>query len=188
MPRRGYSYKPKSYDEPKKDSGCAVEGCNEAGEFRAPVSRNNVNSYKMLCAEHIKEFNKQWDYFAGMSQNEIENFQKDAFTGHRPTWRPDQRHNESKLRSAFSKFMEEDGEFSMRDIPSIPPKQKRALAVLDLMHPTTQAEIKAQYKKLVKKHHPDVNRDDPKAEDTFKNITEAYQTLKDSYEEVTTES
>ena len=182
MPRRGYSYKPKSFDPPQNEHPCAVTGCSEAGEFRAPLSRDALGQFQMLCKDHIAEFNKKWDYFAGMSQAEIENFQKDAFTGHRPTWRPDMRNKEEALRAAFGKFM--DGELpSDFGAPPIPQKQKHALGQLDMSHPTTHADIKKQYKKLVKKHHPDVNRDDPKAEDVFKQITSAYQLLMREYEE-----
>ena len=43
----------------------------------------------------------------------------------------------------------------------------------------TQDQIKAAYRKLARKHHPDMNPDDPKAEDRFKDLNEAYQALSD---------
>lgn len=192
MPRRGgYSYKPSnSYGEQSKEPICSRDGCMQIGEFRAPLSRNHLNQYQMLCQEHIAEFNKKWDYFSGMSQHEIEDFQKDAFTGHRPTWRPDMRNSEDKLRAAFNTFMDGDvpeGLARAASAPPIPQKQRKALAILDLEHPVSFAVVKKQYKKLVKKHHPDVNRDNPKAEDLFKEITQAYRLLLDEYEEVTEE-
>src|SRR5512147_2271725 len=50
-------------------------------------------------------------------------------------------------------------------------------AVLGVPASATQDEIKKQYRKLAAKHHPDKNPNDPKAADTFKAISEAYQTL-----------
>lgn len=187
MPRRGaYSYKPKTTDTSVNGDACAWHGCSQHGEFRAPKGRDKLNEYQMLCQEHITQFNKQWDYFSGMSQVEIEDFQKDAFTGHRPTWRPDMRNSDEKLRAAVADFMDGDipeGLARAASAPPIPQKQRKALAVFDMEHPTTRSDIKKQYKKLAKKHHPDINRDNPQAEETFKALTEAYQLLMNEYEE-----
>ena len=59
--------------------------CKEVGKFKAPAERDNSKNFKWLCAEHVKLFNKSWNYFDGMSQNEIENFLKSDLTWHRPT-------------------------------------------------------------------------------------------------------
>ena len=64
---------------------CEWANCNESGKFKAPVERDNSRSYKWLCEEHIKAFNKNWNYFEGMSQKEIESFVKSDLTWHRPT-------------------------------------------------------------------------------------------------------
>ena len=64
---------------------CEWENCKESGKFKAPLEKDNSKNYKWLCEEHIKLFNKNWNYFEGMSQNEIENFLKSDLTWHRPT-------------------------------------------------------------------------------------------------------
>ena len=64
---------------------CEWENCNELGQYRAPLEKDNSKNYKFLCKEHIKQFNKNWNYFDGMNQNEIENFLKADITWHRPT-------------------------------------------------------------------------------------------------------
>ena len=61
---------------------CEWENCNEIGKFKAPVEKDNSKNFKWLCEEHIKLFNKNWNYFEGMSQNEIENFLKSDLTWH----------------------------------------------------------------------------------------------------------
>src|SRR5688572_31703406 len=53
-------------------------------------------------------------------------------------------------------------------------------AVLGVSASASQDEIKKQYRRLAKKWHPDANRDDPKAADRFKEISEAYNVLGDA--------
>ena len=64
---------------------CEWKNCSEVGKFKAPIERDNSKNFKWLCEEHIKQFNKSWNYFEGMSQLEIENFIKSDLTWHRPT-------------------------------------------------------------------------------------------------------
>ena len=49
---------------------CEWENCKESGKFKAPLEKDNSKNYKWLCEEHIKSFNKNWNYFAGMSKKE----------------------------------------------------------------------------------------------------------------------
>ena len=60
---------------------CEWENCKESGEHKAPIERDNVKNYRWLCKEHIKLFNKNWNYFAGMEQSEIENFRQSCMMG-----------------------------------------------------------------------------------------------------------
>ena len=53
---------------------CEWNNCQESGKFKAPLEKDNSKKYQWLCEEHIKLFNKSWNYFEGMSQNEIEYF------------------------------------------------------------------------------------------------------------------
>ena len=64
---------------------CEWDSCKESGEFKAPLEKDNSRKYRWLCEEHIKLFNKNWNYFDGMRQNEIEDFLKSDLTWHRPT-------------------------------------------------------------------------------------------------------
>ena len=149
-----------------------------AGDYRAPRSPSNLREYQWFCEEHIGEFNKKWNYFEGMNEDDIYAFQRDATTGHRPTWRMDQLKGSpsARLEEAFGRLFGDSPTFKA-DVRPIGAREKDALAVLDLEHPSDKSKIKAQYRELVKKYHPDVNQGNPRAEDTFKKITIAYQHL-----------
>ena len=154
----------------------------EAGNFRAPKSRDNIREYQWFCEQHIAEFNKKWNYFEGMSTDEIYEFQRDATTGHRPTWRMDQHDklNTAKLEEAFGRMFG-DGPAIRANAKPISAKSRDALAQLDLDHPSNEETIKRQYRDLVKKYHPDVNSGNKHAEETFKKVTIAYQYLLNHY-------
>ena len=64
---------------------CDWDNCNNLGEFRAPVEKDNSKKYRMLCLEHIKEFNKNWNYFEGMDDDQLYEFIKSDMTWHKPT-------------------------------------------------------------------------------------------------------
>ena len=165
---------------------CAWSGCNDEGNFRAPASKKNLRQYQWFCEAHIREFNKQWNYFEGMSQNEIYEFQKDAVTGHRPTWRMDEvgTLDTQRLEDAFSRmFGETPRQRTRANGTPVGARDKDALAVLDLEHPADKKSIKSQYRELAKKYHPDTNRGNKRAEETFKKITHAYHHLMAHYVE-----
>lgn len=163
---------------------CYWANCSAPGDFRAPRSRQNIRDYQWFCEAHIREFNKQWNYFEGMNEAEIYAFQRDATTGHRPTWRMDAlgKNPTAKLEEAFGRMFG-DGVPFRADAKPIGAREKDALAALDLEHPSDKAKIKSQYRELVKKYHPDVNQNSAKSEEIFKKITRAYHHLLTHYVE-----
>ncbi|PZP85216.1 MAG: molecular chaperone DnaJ [Azospirillum brasilense] len=165
--------------------GCAWADCREPGNFKAPRSRRSVGDYQWFCEAHIVQFNKNWNYFEGMSQDEIYAYQKDATTGHRPTWRMDRLGGDIdyKMEEAFGRlFGDGKATFKANHSP-ISAKTRDALAQLDLEHPADKARVKSQYRELVKKYHPDVNRGNSHAEEMFKKVTIAYHHLMANYVE-----
>ena len=62
---------------------CEAPGCRLAGEFRAPFSRDKLDQYRWFCLEHVRDYNKKWDYFRGLDADEIEKQLKAQ--GDRPT-------------------------------------------------------------------------------------------------------
>jgi hypothetical protein len=168
---------------------CDHPGCKEEGEYRAPKSRQHVEEGKLserylhFCLEHVREYNKQWDYFAQMSHDEIERFQRDAVVGHRKTKPIGGRNNSPFFAQQDAWFFGFDTSTHSPAQPQAKPEltkpQRAAMAVMNLAYPFTEKDLKARYRVLVKKYHPDTNGGDKKAEALFKEITEAYRVLKE---------
>ncbi len=176
--------------------GCQWPSCTAPATHRAPKGRLRANEYWQFCLEHVREYNNSYNFFAGMSDDAIATFQKDALTGHRPTWKMGsiggqkaERRRRGEFRDAGSSA---DDPFSLfgdgararghaRAAPEarkIYNAQRRALDVLGLEGDATRADIKAKFKVLVKRHHPDANGGDRGSEDQLREIIQAYNYLK----------
>jgi DnaJ-domain-containing protein 1 len=185
------------------ERGCDVPGCKDLGEYRAPKARNKLDQHYWFCLEHVRQYNAAWDYYAGMSIDEIEAHRRADQTWRRPSWPMGGQKPSHKIR--FDLF---DGMGILDDIEvaganrvngggrakgnsrdggagraasAVVEAARRALAVLDLDPPVEFAAIKARYKELVKRHHPDANGGDKSAEERLKVINEAFTVLKGFY-------
>lgn len=165
---------------------CEWPGCACAGEYRAPRSREALRSYRWFCLEHVRRYNASWNYYAGMSADEIEaDVRRDTVWG-RPTWRPGTGYNgpwfsPDRLNDDFGLFGEHDSARKNRtngeQRPAARSAEAKALGVLGLEAPTTVARVRARYRELVKRYHPDANNGDKAAEEKFKEISQAYETV-----------
>lgn len=161
---------------PPPTRSCEHKGCEQPGEFRAPKTPHQLKDYHWFCLDHVREYNKSWDFYRGMSPDEIEASRISDITWNRPSWPVGAwRILLEKLSSAggLDSFLE-----TSPPPPAIPKEVKKALGVLNLSLPLTMEELKKQYKKLAKKHHPDLNPGDKGAEDRLKSINEAYHIIK----------
>jgi len=166
---------------------CQFSGCRENGIYRAPVSRDNLNEYYWFCLSHVRAYNLSWNFYAGMSESEIEYRRRNDTVWERPSW-PFGRFGEQRAacndprgpryRDSFG-FFSQGAEGPARPRPKT--DEQRALALLDLEEPVTFQDIKARYKTLVKKLHPDSNGGDTEAEERLKVINQAYAALKISF-------
>ncbi|MFY9287216.1 MAG: DnaJ domain-containing protein [Alphaproteobacteria bacterium] len=173
-----------SSDRPVKLRGCDCPGCGVPGDYRAPKSRDSLNEYYWFCLDHVREYNRQWDYFAGMSTDDIENHIRKAAVWERPTWPlGNWRQREQQLRDDIMNEFFADEVKAERTSPAMPKAELEALSILELKPPVTFAGIKAQYRILVKRHHPDANAGSTESEATFKNINQAFTMLKQLYGE-----
>jgi hypothetical protein len=168
------------WENPETAPTCEAQGCPEKGVYKAPKTVGTRKDFYWFCIEHVRAYNQAWDYFRGMPTDEIESFMRDAVTGHRPTWRiGDQPFlSKAKLEEKLRQFMGEGrNSYRQKKKHELSGKERDALRLFELELPVDEAGIKKQYKKLVKRYHPDVNKGSKRAEETFKEITLAYTTL-----------
>lgn len=175
---------------------CEATGCDLPAEHRAPKGRQAEGEYYWFCLEHVRAYNKSYNYFSGMDDSSIQSFQKDSSIGHRPTWRMgvgtagDQPPPSGRAKYGFATapndpfrlFPGSDnagasaGEQKRRR--SVHNMERKSLRKLGLDETATALEIRARYKTLVKRHHPDANGGDRSLEDKLREIIQAYNYLK----------
>ncbi len=174
---------------------CEWTGCQNKGAHRAPKGRENTREYWHFCLNHVREYNQNYNFFSGMNADAVARYQKDALTGHRPTWKMGanggvKKGAEAEIDGAFdpfSMFAELNGRTGWRKGPEAQPKvetrkvmnaERKALQVMGLGPDSTLADVKSKYKALVKQHHPDANGGDRSTEDRLIEIIKAYNYLK----------
>ena len=159
---------------------CEWSGCDQEAPYRAPKGRERLREFQWFCLDHIREFNRGWDYFQGMSQADIERHRRADVTWHRPTWRYGTAYGFAEnWRDVFGLFGDAaDGKRAWRETR---PRGKadEMMDRLGLAGRFTLAELKRCYKQLAKKHHPDLHGGDKAAEERLKLINEAYTYLVD---------
>jgi len=166
---------------------CNNTDCKKIGEYKAPKSRSQLNTYYFFCLKHVKEYNKSWDFYKGLSVDQIELSMRKDTVWDRPSW--PLKGNPSKVMDQLNEFLSNDYSLFEKDKEiqdflknktideNLTSEEHQSLKVLELKIPITVEEIKKKYKKLVKIFHPDVNANNKKAEIKFKEITEAYRIL-----------
>ena len=141
---------------------CEWTNCKESGDFKAPLERDNSKNYKWLCEEHVKLFNKNWNYFDGMRQNEIEDFLKSDLTWHRPTQKFGSSDNffnilwNNALSDKFNFFKQEKIINNLKN-KKLSEKDKDAFKIMGLELNAEWPIIHKKFKMLLKKFHPDRN-------------------------------
>ena len=161
---------------------CDWKDCKEIGEYKAPKERDNSRNFRYLCLEHIKIFNKNWNYFADMNDEQIEYFIKSDITWHKPTKSFASSDNFFKI--LWNNALEDkinifaNTEYKEFKKSKLSEKDRHALEVLGLKYEAKWADIQKKFKGLVKKYHPDKNQGSKKYEDILKKITLAYSQLK----------
>ena len=161
---------------------CDWDNCKEIGDYKAPLEKDNSRKFRLLCLEHIKIFNKKWNYFSNMTDQEIEYFVKSDLTWHKSTKSFGSSENffnilwnnalEDKLNIFKSESFKEYKKTKLTDT------DRDAFDILDLKYDTKWDEIQKKFKTLVKLYHPDKNLGSTKFEDKLKKITLAYSQLK----------
>jgi hypothetical protein len=174
---------------------CDWEGCEEPGEFRAPKGVRSEGQYHHFCLEHVRHYNKAFNYFAGMSPEELDEAlhappkteNRSSFATGNPTQaRAAGRQPASgpgdKFGDPFGVFARYRYQQSKRPaterVKPLNENDRRALETLGFTAHAKSDEIKRAYKDLVKKHHPDVNGGDASSEERLRAVIAAYSHLK----------
>jgi hypothetical protein len=172
---------------------CNWPECANAATHRAPKGRNREREYWRFCLDHVREYNQSYNFFAGMSDDAVARYQKDAMTGHLPTWRigmvggggrakgkNGRPYSTADADDPFGIFRDIDPEHPKAEVErrTIRNAERKALHSLGLEEGASRLDIKARFKELVKRHHPDANGGDRGSEDKLREIIEAYNYLK----------
>jgi curved DNA-binding protein CbpA len=187
-------------EESKKERHpqCQWKGCDKSAPHRAPKGRGRDGEYYYFCADHVRQYNHSYNYFDGMSDREVAEFQKDALTGHRPTWKmaansaaPGLAGSRSRRgkngvenpspadpHEFFAWRAKRAREEPVENRRQLRPIERRSLDALHLEPGASKEAIKARFKELVKLHHPDANGGDSRSEDKLRDIIQAYNHLK----------
>ena len=167
---------------------CAVPGCCAPGEYKAPLEPANFNgpgSWRFLCLDHVREYNAKYNYFEGMSPEEISDAQTPyggwdrstrafatAGADPAPAWTD----FADPLDAIAARFRG-----GRRDAPSssrFSQPERRALSVLGLSEDSDRQGLRQRYSLLVRRYHPDKNGGDRSHERRLGEVIEAYQLLR----------
>lgn len=173
---------------------CEHSDCMAAATARAPKSRDLPGQFYWFCQAHAAEYNKGWNFFAGMTEEAIARAQAERITGERPTWsfKASNRSREAAAQAQgpmgwadpFSLFGFGRADRSGVETPqradgrTLGKLERNALADLDLPETAEKAEIRVRYTELVKKCHPDSNGGDHGAVQKLQRVLKAWKTLK----------
>ena len=170
---------------------CAWPDCDGAGTHRAPKGRGHDGEYHLFCLNHVREYNRSYNYFTGMDDDQVIDYQKSAMTGHRPTWRLGAKRtgnedgaDQTSDDAGDYQFSDTFGLFGDMDFEARKPRrtvrnaERQALSTLSLDETATPEQVKAQYKLLVKRHHPDANGGRRESEEKLREVIQAYDYLR----------
>lgn len=174
---------------------CDHPGCLRAASARAPKSRDMLNEHYWFCQPHAAEYNRSWNFFAGLSEDEIRRRQEDELkTGGRPTWEMKAGRMSRESAAFVHKFAKGQGGYKdyhelfgghARHGRAPEPEGRRlgkiernALADLDLDENADGPKIRARYTELVRRLHPDANNGDRSGEHRLQRVIRAYQSLR----------
>jgi hypothetical protein len=194
-----FSYRPKFVDirvrkppmhkvDPEIQT-CEHDGCEAEAKCRAPKSRDNPGEIWHFCEKHAAAYNKNWNFFDGMTNADMDAFKEGELNGHRPTWKFKEGGNtpegqrfkaaSTAARGSASAPLGRKGRASEVDTTEhVPSHVRKALSELEVELTATPAQVRAAYAGLVRKFHPDSNGGDRSAEARLNAVVKAYKVLK----------
>ncbi|MEM6743124.1 MAG: J domain-containing protein [Pseudomonadota bacterium] len=184
---------------------CEAPGCNRRAEYRAPRSPDELDSFRWFCLEHVREFNRAWNYFENWSDEAVEaQFDADRVWD-RPTWGFGKGDGKARANGhaegrAWRRFGFDDpfqvlgenatqnpGKGGKSEAPGrepprrrLPPQERRALSLLGLPEDSDRAAVRERYRALVKDLHPDMNGGRREDEARLREVLWAWDQIKGS--------
>ncbi|OUJ00997.1 J domain-containing protein [Acetobacter cibinongensis] len=186
MKRRNTRHRAFDPDPDAPQRCCDMPECTKSAGYRAPRSRETLNQYYWFCLEHVREYNARWDYYKGMSPGQIEAHLRADIAWDRPSWAFGQSAAQAKRKTFNEEEILDPLDILGRSrearaerkrqaaAPRAPEGLRDSLATLGLDWPVTLDVAKARYRELARKHHPDTNNGDRKAEERLKVINVAF--------------
>lgn len=178
-----------SHSEPTGPK-CQWDRCEKNGTHRAPVGRDAEGLFFLFCLEHVKEYNRGYNYATDLSSPDIARYQREAATGERRSHGSvvseakeapipsTARSGSAKALNARKTAMQRDAEKRDPQARKLKALEIRALETLGLSSSATPQEIRKRYKEKLKMHHPDANEGDRSSEDALRASIEAHKILK----------
>lgn len=169
---------------------CQWDRCEKHGAHRAPVGRGAEGLYLLFCLEHVKEYNKGYNFAPDLSRPDIARYQRQAATGERQTWgtvveEPTERPMPSTAPSGSATALNARKTKSQRLAARREPQSRklraleaRAFETLGLSPNSTPKEIKSRYKERLRMHHPDANEGSRTSEEALRASIEAHKILR----------
>jgi len=160
------------FEESKRE--CDWQDCKNNATYRAPKSRDQLNDYYWFCLNHIREYNRSWNYFSEMDDEQVEQLRRAGLNWERPTWKLGDKEAMNKAHvegqvwrrmgiDDVASVLGENATINAGDMTFearrklLPKNEVKALEILGAQNLMTKPEIRAQFKNLVKDLHPDMN-------------------------------
>ncbi|WP_069300812.1 J domain-containing protein [Neptunicoccus sediminis] len=174
---------------------CEHAGCGEPGKYRAPKHPDNLEEFYWFCLTHIREFNSKWNFFENHSEEEMDKqfaadrvWERDT----KPFGKKGESARPSVEQKAWARLGIEDphevlGQNATRNpgkadpaagTRRLPPAERKAVDILEARDNWTKAELRKQYKKLIKELHPDLNGGNRADEDRLQQVVWAWDQIK----------
>jgi hypothetical protein len=169
-------------------ANCAVPGCDAPGEFKAPLQPANFDgpgAWRFLCLDHVREHNARYNYFDGMSAEEIQDAQGPLAGWERPSRKfaangADPPPKWADFADPLDAISTQFRHVRDRKLSRFSKQEQRALSVLGLGEDADRHAVRQRYSTLVRRYHPDKNGGDRSHEARLSEVIEAYQLLRKS--------
>lgn len=168
---------------------CEHPGCERPGQYRAPKSPDLLNEYYWFCLEHVREYNLKWNFFSAASETEYEEQLQRDRVWERETKPFRARQKQDWAHLGIDDPMDVLGANATRNPGTsarggatrrLPATERRAIEILDARDTWSKAEIRKQYKSLIKDLHPDLNGGDRSDEERLQEVVWAWEQIRTS--------